>query len=70
MSNRYWAAIIVFVVAVGLLLWGFSLHPENVSARGGQVAPYFAKGLGVIGLIGSMVLFLVAARQGEGKNKL
>jgi hypothetical protein len=68
MSSRYWSAIVVFVVALGLLLWGLSLHPDEVAARGYVTTPYIAKGLGVIGLIGSMLLFLVAARHNRATN--
>ena len=68
MSSRYWSAILVFVVALGLLLWGLSLHPDEVATRGNLITPYIAKGLGVIGLIGSMLLFLVAARHSRATN--
>jgi hypothetical protein len=70
MSNRYWTAIVVFIVALGLFLWGLSLHPDDVSTRGVQLVPYVAKGLGVIGIISSMILFLLAARRSQERNKL
>jgi hypothetical protein len=68
MFSRYWSAMFVFMGALGLLLWGLSLHPDEVTVRGHLIAPYIAKGLGVIGLIGSMLLFLGAARHSRAQT--
>ncbi len=65
MTNRFWSAFLVLAIAVGFLFWGFFLHPDEVTARGHLVTPYLAKGLGVIGLIGSMMLFMGVARHSQ-----
>jgi hypothetical protein len=65
MTNRFWSAFLVLIIAVGFLFWGFFLHPDEVSARGHLVTPYLVKGFGVIGLIGSIMLFLGAVRHNE-----
>ncbi|NOT55510.1 MAG: hypothetical protein HOP18_12970 [Deltaproteobacteria bacterium] len=66
MVNSFQSALVVLVLASGLLLWGSALPPDEGVAREYVVSPALARGLGVIGVIGSMVLFLLdAARLGR-----
>jgi hypothetical protein len=61
MLNIFQSALVVLVVASGLLLWGYSFPPDEVTAHDYVVSPALAKGIGVIGVIGSMFLFLLDA---------
>jgi hypothetical protein len=52
---------------IGLLTWSATVGPEMTTREGALTLP-FVKSLGVIGLLVSMVLFLLATRHDREKK--
>jgi hypothetical protein len=67
MQSHYWIAVLILMGGIGLLTWSVTVGPDMTN-HGGALTPPVVKSLGVIGLLVSMVLFLLATRHDREKK--
>ncbi len=67
MKSRYWLAVLILMGGIALLTWSVTVGPEMTNS-GGALTPPVVKSLGVVGLLVSMVLFLLVARHKREKR--
>jgi cytochrome bd-type quinol oxidase subunit 2 len=69
MQSRYWIAMLILMVGIGILTWSITIGP-TVTNQESVLTPPFVKSLGVIGLLVSMVLFVLVTRHDREKNTI
>jgi hypothetical protein len=69
MLNHFWIAVGILMAGVGFITWSVTLG-STLTSQGGVWTEPVVKSVGVVGLLASMVLFVLVTRHDRGKKTL